>query len=180
MAKVILNGPATGFRGKIGNMIFRQMPNGTIVVSSAPPKLTGRHKKRAKLKRSTKQKAQNSRFKDAVWYAKAAQTQPIYAELAAVRPMNTAYSLALGDYLKPPVIHRVERGEGCILVEASDNILVIRVQVTLLDEDGAVLEKGEAVRREVDCWEYASQAKGKTVIAEAWDLPGNVTKFVLE
>jgi hypothetical protein len=175
MAKVILNGPATVFRGKIGNMIFRQMPNGTIVVSSAPPKLTGRHKKRAKLKRSTKQKAQNSRFKDAVWYAKAAQIQPIYAELAAVRPMNTAYSLALGDYLKPPVIHRIERAEGCIWVEASDNIMVTRVQITVLDQDGGVLEKGEAVQGEGDWWKFASQAEGKTILAEAWDLPGNMT-----
>ena len=180
MAKVILNGPATGFRGKIGNLIFRQMPNGTIVVSSAPPKLTGRHKKRAKLKRSPKQKAHNSHFQDGVWYAKAAQTQPVYAELAAVRPMNTAYSLALGDYLKPPVIHRIERDEGCIRVEASDNIRVTRVQVTVLGQDGGVLEKGEAVRGDGDWWEYASRAAGKTVIAEAWDLPGNLTKFVSE
>jgi hypothetical protein len=179
MAKVTLSGSVTVFRGKIGNLIFRQMPNGTIVVSAAPPKLYGRQKKRAKLKRSPKQQAHNSHFKDAVRYAKAAQIQPFYAELAAVRPMNTAYSLALGDLLKPPVIHRIERGERCILVEASDNIMVTRVQVTLLGEDGAALEKGAAVRREGNWWEYAAQAQGKTVIAEAWDLPGNVTKSML-
>jgi hypothetical protein len=178
MAKVTLTGPATVFRGKIGNLIFRQMPNGTIVVSTAPAKRTGRQKKRAKLRRSPKQKAHNSRFKDAVRYAKAAQMQPFYAELAAVRPMNTAYALALGDWLKPPVIHRIERGEGRILVEASDNIRVTRVQVTLLGEGGTVLEKGEALQREGYWWEYAAQAQGKTVIAEAWDLPGNVTKFL--
>ena len=102
MAKVTLTGPATVFRGKIGNLIFRQMPNGTIVVSTAPAKRTGRDKKRAKLKRSPKQKAHNSRFKDAVCYAKAAQIQPLYAEITALRTMTTAYSLALGDYLKPP------------------------------------------------------------------------------
>ena len=104
--------------------------------------------------------------------------QPFYAELAAVRPMNTAYALALGDWLKPPVIHRIERGEGRILVEASDNIRVTRVQVTLLGEGGTVLEKGEALQREGYWWEYAAQAQSKTVIAEAWDLPGNVTKFL--
>lgn len=180
MAKVTLNGSVTVFRGKIGNLIFRQMPDGSIVVSAAPAKKTGRHKKRAKLKRSPKQKAHNSRFKDAVRYAKAAQIQPFYAELAARRPMNTAYSLALGDWLKSPVIHRIERGEGCIRVEASDNIMVTRVQVAVLTQDGVVLESGDAVRDESDWWEFASQAAGTTIVAEAWDRPGNVAKFVSE
>lgn len=180
MAKVTLTGPVTVVRGKMGNMIFRQMPNGTIIVSSAPAKKTGRQKKRAKLRRSEKQQAHNSRFKDAVRYAKAAQTQPVYAELAAMRPMNTAYALALGDWLKPPVIDCVERVGGCIRVQASDNILVTKVQVTVLDENGSVLEKGDAIRSEGNWWEFASQAQGKTFIVEAWDLPGNVTKFVLE
>ena len=180
MTKVILSGTIKGLRGRIGNLIFRQMPNGTTVVSQAPPKKNRREKKRAKLKRSPKQQAHNNRFQDATWYAKKAQTQPIYVDLAALRPMNTAYSLALGDYIKPPVIHRIERGESCIRVEASDNIGVTRVQVTLLGEDGAMLEKGEALRQEGDWWGYASQAQGQTVIAEAWDLPGNVTKLVWE
>jgi hypothetical protein len=93
--------------------------------------------------------------------------------------MNTAYSLALGDYLKPPVIHRIERGEGCIRVEASDNILVTKVQITMLGQDGGVLEKGEALRSEGNWWEFTSHIEGITVIAEAWDLPGNVTKSTL-
>ncbi|HJR80867.1 MAG TPA: hypothetical protein VJ821_12390 [Anaerolineales bacterium] len=44
----------------------------------------------------------------------------------------------------------------------------------------SVLEKGDAVRGEGDWWEFASQAEGKTVIAEAWDLPRNMTKFLWE
>ncbi|HET6594555.1 MAG TPA: hypothetical protein VFG81_02960 [Anaerolineales bacterium] len=179
MTRVILNGTIKGLRGKMGNLIFRQLPNGTTVVSQAPAKKTRRQKKRAKLKRSEKQKAHNSRFQDAVYYARAAQIQPLYVELAALRPMNTAYSLALGDYLKPPVIHRIERGEGCIRVEASDNILVTKVQITMLGQDGGVLEKGEALRSEGNWWEFTSHIEGITVIAEAWDLPGNVTKSTL-
>lgn len=181
MAKVTLTGPVTVIRGKMGNMIFRQMPDGTIIVSSAPPKLTGRHKKRAKLRRSEKQKAHNSRFKEATIYARyAAKAEPIYAELAAVTPMKTAYNFALKDWFNPPVIERVERGGGCIRVQASDIVLVTKVQVTVLNQDGGVVERGEAVRREGDWWEFASQAEGGTVIAEAWDLPKNVTRFVLE
>ena len=178
MAKVTLTGPVTVVRGKMGNMIFRQMPDGTIIVSSAPPKLTGRQKKRAKLRRSAKQKAHNSHFKEAVLYAKKAQIQPVYTELAAVRPMNTAYGLALGDWLKPPVIHCIERSVGCIRVQASDNVMVTKVQVTVLDANRDVLEQGEAAPCRDDWWEFVCQAQGRTVITEAWDLPGHVTKFV--
>jgi hypothetical protein len=45
---------------------------------------------------------------------------------------------------------------------------------------GKALEKGEATKAEGNWWEFTSNTKGKTVIAEAWDLPANVTKFVLE
>jgi hypothetical protein len=65
-------------------------------------------------------------------------------------------------------------------VEASDDVLVTRVQITVLDDEGRALEAGEAVRKEGDWWEFASRAKGKTIVAEAWDLPGNLTKLVLE
>lgn len=176
MTKVILDGPIKGLRGKIGNLIFRQLPDGTIVMSQAPAKKNRREKKRAKLKRSARQQAHNSRFKEAVIYAKVAQRRPIYADLAAVTPMTTAYGFALSDWLKPPEIHSIERKEGRILVEASDNVLVTKVHVTLLDDQGSVLEKGEAVRGEGDWWGFAFQMEGAKILAEAWDMAGNVTK----
>ena len=37
MPKVFYNGSIASFRGRIGNLIFRQMPDGTTVVSEAPP-----------------------------------------------------------------------------------------------------------------------------------------------
>ena len=55
-----------------------------------------------------------------------------------------------------------------------------KVKVTILDDEGGVLEAGEAVREEGDWWEFVSRADGKTVVAEARDLPGNVTKLVLD
>jgi hypothetical protein len=178
MPKVFYNGSITSFRGRIGNLIFRQLPDGTTVVSEAPPKKTGRQKKRAKLKRSPRQKAHNSNFREAVSYAKAYQRNPVYVELAEVTPMNTAYNFALSDWMHAPKIHRIEQREGCILVEATDNILVARVRVTVMDEEGKVLEKGEAVRTEGDWWQFDSHTQGKTIKAEAWDLPGHVTQFV--
>lgn len=178
MTKVLFHGSIAGFRGKIGNMIFRQLPDGSTVVTEAPPEKSRRQKKRAKLKRSAAQRAHNSRFQQAIAYAKeAAKVQPVYAELAALAPMKTAYNFAVSDFYHPPVIHRIERREGFIRVEASDNIMVTRVQVTVLDEQGAVLEKGEATRAEDNWWEFPSHVEGKKIIAEAWDLPKNVARF---
>lgn len=178
MTQVILNGTIKGLRGKIGNLIFRQLPDGTTVVSEAQPKKTRRQKKRAKLKRSPRQQAHNDRFEEASAYAKAFQSHPVYVELAAVAPMKTAYNFALSDWWHAPKIHRIEQRDGRILVEATDNVLVTKVRVTALDEEGKVLEKGEAVRREGDWWEFISNTEGKSIIAEAWDLPGHKTKFV--
>ncbi len=156
----------------MGNLIFRLLPNGTAVVSQAP---FGK-----KLKFSEGQKAHQERFSEAAFYARqAAKDHPIYAELAAEAPMKTAYNFALSDWFNPPMIHRIERGEGSILVEASDNVMVTKVQVKILNEEGKILEKGEGIRREGDWWEFASHAEGKTIMAEAWDLPGHVTRLVL-
>ena len=179
MSKVFYNGSIANFRGRIGNLIFRQLPDGTTVVSQARPKETGRRKKRAKEKRSPRQKAHNERFGEATAYARGAQVHPVYVELAAAEPMKTAYNFAVKDWFKPPVIHRLERQNGRILVEATDNSLVARVQITILDRDGKILEQGEAVRSAGDCWEFAPQIEGATIRAEAWDLAKHVTRLVM-
>ena len=181
MTKVLFNGSLQGFSGRIGNLIFRQLPNGTTVVTQAPPKMTTRkEKKKFKLKRSTSQNEHNSRFQEASAYARhAARTQPVYAELASVTPMLTAYNVALSDWFHAPVVHRVERQVGLIRVEASDNVLVTRVQVTLLNSEGVVLEAGEAVRADGNWWEFASHFEGTQVITKAWDLTGHVVQFIL-
>ena len=177
MTKVLFHGSIKGFRGRIGDLVFREMPDGTTVVTQAPPKKTRRQKERAKLKRSAKQQEHNNRFQEASAFARrAARTRQTYAELAALTPMKTAYNFALSDWFHPPEIHGIEQKEGLIRVEAVDNILVVRVQVTLLDRADHVLETGEAVRAEGDWWEFAPQTEGKTVVAEAWDLAGNVTR----
>ena len=181
MTKVLFHGSIQGFRGRIGNMIFRQLPDGTTIVTEAPPKKNSRQKKRAKEKRSPAQKAHNNRFQEATFYARwAARTRPIYAELAVAAPMKTAYNFALSDWFKPPKVERIERKEGCIRVKARDNIRVNRVKVTILDSEGCELAAGEAVREEGDWWVFVSPALGKMVIAEAWDLPGNSARLVLE
>ena len=181
MPKVLFNGSIQGFSGRLGDLIFRTLPDGTTIVSTAPAKKTAREKKRAKLKRSAAQNTHTSHFRKGVCYAKeAARILPVYQERAEATPTWTAYNHAMYDWFHAPRIGCLAQEDGYILVEASDDVLVTRVQITILDNEGCVLEKGEAVRKEGDWWEFVSPAVGKTVIAEARDLPGNVTKLVLE
>src|SRR5574341_2319113 len=136
MAKVTTSDLIKGLRGAIGGMVFRQMPDGSVVVSGLP------YYGRRKFSRS--QKDHQQRFREASSYARgAAKVQPIYAELAK-DTMKTAYNIALSDWFNPPVIHQVQRGDGRILIEASDNVMVTKVVLTILDEESKVLEKGEA------------------------------------
>ena len=108
-------------------------------------------------------------------YARAAaKSKPIYAKLAA-GTTKSAYNFALSDWFNPPVIHAIERKRGRIRVEASDNVMVTKVQVTVLDEEGKVLEKGNAVKADGDWWEFVVSANGK-ILAEAWDLAGNIAR----
>ncbi len=183
MAKVLFQGSFEGFQGRIGNLIFRRLPDGTTVVSEAPPERTKRQKKRDKEKRSPRQKAHNERFSNSSEYASwASRENPVYAELAAADPMRNAYNFAISDWFKPPMIHRVQRRGKVIRVEATDNIKVTRVRVTILDEAGKVLEKGECTKGKgkSNWWTFTPTLKGHTIIAEAWDLPRNVAKFILE
>lgn len=176
MAKVTLNQLFDALRGGLGQAVFRQRPDGAIILSGAPSYNKGQG--------SPKQKAYRAHFREAAKYARwAAQVHPMYGELArediAARSWKSAYNFALSDRLKPPVIHRIERREGRILVEASDNIGVTSVRVTVLDEDGRRLEKGEAMRGEGNWWEFPCLTQGKTIVAEARDLAENVTESVL-
>jgi hypothetical protein len=172
MVKVTLNQLLEMLQGGIGDLVFRQMPDGTIIISGTP-----RHNKR---KTTKKQKAHRERFREAAKHAKwAARKYPIYAELAK-GTWRFPYNFALSDWFNPPVIHRIKRQKGHILVEATDNIMVAKVRVTILDGEGKVIEKGEGTKRKGNWWEFVPKMDGRSILAEAWDLAENVTKFVLE
>ena len=166
MAKAKLSKLLEELRGEIDGLVFRQMPDGSIVVSRAP--------KRKKRKATPGQKAyREGTFTDrSQWASWAYKNYPIYEEMAAELPMINAYNLAIKDISHPPVIHRVLRKDERILVNASDEILVSRVSVFVHDEQGRLLEVGDAIQQEKDWWEYTPRAEGKISVS-AWDLPGN-------
>lgn len=165
MAKVIDNPLLQALRGKIGDLVFRRMPDGNTYVS----------KKHDFSRRifSQGQKDHQSRFRQAAMYAgEASKSQPIYAELAKGTILSP-YNLALSDWFHPPVIHEVEWKQGRIRVRASDKVGVAGVGVMISGVKGKIAERGEAVRAQDDWWEYVPRTTGKLLV-EARDLAGNV------
>jgi len=164
MAKVQNNVLVRGIKGSIGEVVFRVMPDGRTYVSGKPD-FSSR-------KFSQGQKSHQSRFREAAAYARgAAKTQPIYARLAA-GTAKSPYNWALADWFHPPVIDDIDRDGNLIRIHATDNVLVAKVVVSILDEEGNVVENGEAIKGEDDWWEFAANTEGK-VMAEAWDLARN-------
>ena len=95
MAKVTLNQLLEILQGGIGGLVFRQMPDGTIIISGAP-----RHNKR---KTTKKQKAHRERFREAAKTARwLARQHPIYAELAK-GTWKSPYNFSLSDWWHAPV-----------------------------------------------------------------------------
>jgi hypothetical protein len=172
MAKVRLSKYLKSLRGKVGDFVFRHMPDGSTVVNILPKK-----KRRAS---QAQKEYWNDIFPDRVRWAKMAYKHyPIYEELAATMPMITAYNLALKDISHPPVIYRVLREDGRLLINAWDEILVAIVRVTVHDEQGRLVDSGEAAQMEKDWWEYTPQAKGRVSVT-AYDTPGNKAQMELE
>ena len=168
MAKVKRSVLMAGMSGMLGRqLVFRQMRDGRTLVSVTPD-FSNRIF-------SPGQLTHQSRFQEAAAYARdAAKTNPIYAELSKGTTKN-AYNIAVSDWFKPPVIHGIQRLDGHICVDARDNVLVAKVCVTILDEDGKVLEQGSARLMSGTLWEYMTSTAGQ-VIVEAWDLAGNVAR----
>jgi len=174
MAKIHKNSILQGIRGTLGDVVIRQMRDGSIRVNVKPA--------RKQHTFNQEQKGCQDRMRLAVAYAKAAKTDPFYEGLA-LETGRDAYHVALSDSLKSPVIHAIERRDGRVHVTASDDVVVTRVQVSILDREGNLLEQGYAAQpdpiNDPERWEYASSAEG-TIEATAWDLAYNQTSAVLQ
>jgi hypothetical protein len=168
MAKVRDNPITEGLSGKLGKrLFFRRLRNGTTLICMVPD-FSNRVF-------SEEQLAHQSRFQRAAAYARvAAKTHPIYAELAK-QTLKPAYNIALSDWFHPPVIHEVQRQSGRIRVNATDNVQVAKVLITILNEQGQTLEQGEAAQVNNAWWEFETSTEGK-IIVETFDLAGNRTK----
>jgi len=95
MAKVTLSPLIKDIRGKLGDTVFRRLPNGELIASKTPDM--------SNVTWSKAQKAHRQRFKQAIAYAKAAMAEPkvrAQYEKAAVKAGKRPFDLAVSDYFK--------------------------------------------------------------------------------
>ena len=183
MATIKKNLFLTGASGMLGNQLVYRNVNGKLVVSSKP----------ISTKTSEGRRKQNKRFKYATMYAKAAlddeRLGPIYTEAASrLSSYNSAYQLALTDYLRSPEVGDLSFVSGSsgnsLLVEAFEDPMINSVTFRILNEDEEIVEEGEAtITMNGIQWEYVLQneiPEGAKVSVVVTDLPGNISNQTFE
>lgn len=178
MASVKLNPILDQLRGKVGDLVFKQYGDETII--SRAPDFSGYEPSEA-------QKAHRERFRQATLYGRmvmADEEARAAYEAAADARGKPIFSLTVADFFNAPSIDEVDvsgytgAADDPIVIRASDDFEVARIAVTLSDADGAVIESGEAVMDDA-AWRYEAQtdvAAGTTVriSVRAFDRPGGV------
>ncbi len=133
------------------------------------------------------QRQQTNRFRQAVAYGKQAVQDPTTKAAYEARAKNgqSAYNVAVADYLNAPDMHEPDFGsyQGAkgsqLLLPVVDDHLVTEVNVAMYNQAGALVEEGPATLHDngVD-WVYTTQrpnanVTGSKLVVRASDLPGN-------
>lgn len=130
-----------------------------------------------------------SRFKQAAAYSKKTRavesTRAFYEALADERKIPVS-ALVMGDYLNAPTIQELDLSQyqgnpgDTILINTTDDVGVVTVNVSLVYADGTPIEEGQAVESGVGTgyWIYtatAPVAMGTDIFVgiEAFDRPNN-------
>jgi hypothetical protein len=180
MAKIVLSSFLKEVHGKMDTVVFRKV-RGKYVMGPLPPSRNG-------IALSEAQTAHQDRFNDAVEFGKdvlADDTiRPLYEQLAEELEMPV-FAVCIADFFKAPKISSInqDRYNGRmgdpIVVDATDNVGVVRVDVVLSDQAGTLIESGQAVRTAAGSrhWVYTATETidhGTTVQiqATAIDRPG--------
>jgi hypothetical protein len=179
MARVHGNIMLRALSGMIGRqLVLRRLRNGTVVLSEAST--------RAPRAATPAQVAHQARFREAIRYAKGARGRPEYEAAAEARGVS-AFNVATSDFFHAPEILGVDvsgyPGEPTIAVTAVDDVKVASVSVRIVDDEGAVVEQGQAAPSAGDprVWIYTATVNAPPgawkVVVEAADLAGRVTSM---
>ncbi|GET34717.1 hypothetical protein PbJCM13498_35800 [Prolixibacter bellariivorans] len=182
MAKVGNNIVTTGLSGKLGNLIVFRNVNGKTIVAAAPRERT--------VEPSEAQLNNQNHFQEAVIYGKSATKDETMkaAYEAAAKEGQSAYNVAVADFMKAPQINEVDlsnytgQPDSYILVRATDDFNVAEVTVTIQNADGTEVESGTAqLEPGTIWWRYTATATnesldGDKIMIRATDVPGNLTE----
>lgn len=178
MAEVKSNIITQGMSGAIGKQIvFKRYGNRTIV--SAMPDMS-------KVVKSKKQKAENSKFSNAIAYARSQMADPVSkAEYKAkAQGMQKPHNIAIADFYNAPEIRSINTNNilttQTITIHATDDFKVTDVLVEVYDMEGLLLEQGHAIEKTQWFWEYKitfsiATHQGLRLLVSAFDKPGNKT-----
>lgn len=183
MAIVNKNLITKGLSGMLGGtLVFRRVGDKTVV-STAPTTTKSP---------TLAQQNQRDKFQQAVLYAKTQMADAaLKAEYEAVAKGNgapNAYNIAVADFFNAPDIVEVDltnytgKISDTIRVQVTDDFKVKSVSVEILNPDGSLVEKGNAVMQanKLD-WVFTatianSSLNGDKITIKALDMPGNETK----
>ena len=180
MAKINDNLFVKGARGHVGKqLVYKKRGNDTLIARM--PKVDDNTIATADPEQV------RERFAAASRYATGAINDPVlkreYQEKTS--PSNTAYNIAFRDYLKAPVVMKIEAGRydgtigSTIEVLAKDDFRVAEVRVSIVSST-VLVEEGAAVLHPVDRnkWIYTATVAnanlaGTVITVIALDIPGN-------
>ncbi len=176
----VTGGISKNMQGTLGGQVYYRQINGKTFASAMP-------KPRKKVKWGQLPKA-NMKFLQASEYARRITRNPewkaIYKGVAT--GMQTAYSMAIADYMKPPQIGTVSlkmyRGKpgDKIWITVINTIRVEWVKLSIENADGITIEQGEAKPgRGPNHWIYTTTVRnpivsGTSIHTAARDFPGNL------
>ena len=177
MGKLKLSPGFAGMRGKVGNMVHRQV--GNLQIAGALPDFSTRVL-------SDKQVASNNRFKESgvAWKGLPSAVKNTYK--ARAKELNSSpCGLHKKNYCQPPSVESIDlsgytgQAGQSIAVRATDLVEVARIDVTIREAGGNVVESGAAtpgIGGSMD-WVYLSKTQvpipaGLTVEAVAANWTG--------
>lgn len=144
----------------------------------------------SKPKPSKMQKGQRTRFNAAVEYARRQVADPVSRELYASRitaKLNNPNLVAIKDFMNPPSVRQIDAGNyrgragNTITIDAVDDFMVTRVDVTITSASGTIIEEGQATRHDHNhmMWLYTATVDipiltGVKIKAVARDRPENL------
>lgn len=183
MSKSNNNVITRGASGTFGSQIVFSQRHGNTIMGKPP--------KPSSIPPTEKQLAARERFLTASSYAKAVnENEALKAAYKAKAKLGqSAYNVAMVDAIKPPEIKEIDRSQytgltnSIFRIFAIDDFKVQSVYVILLNQQGDILEEGQAIPDpNSQYWIYTATIDnpayvGSTIKVQANDLPGNaVTK----